>query len=60
MENRFRYFNVFFMYEINKENTHICILKYLPNTDLFQGRIYEGKEPPQFIALFRPMLVLKV
>ncbi|KAJ1695673.1 hypothetical protein LUZ63_012371 [Rhynchospora breviuscula] len=24
-----------------------------------QGRIYQGKEPPQFIALFQPMIVLK-
>ncbi|XP_072995561.1 villin-2-like [Typha latifolia] len=24
-----------------------------------QGRIYQGKEPPQFIALFQPMVVLK-
>ncbi|KAK8562117.1 hypothetical protein V6N13_148759 [Hibiscus sabdariffa] len=24
-----------------------------------QGRVYEGKEPPQFIALFQPMVVLK-
>ncbi|XP_010545843.1 PREDICTED: villin-3-like [Tarenaya hassleriana] len=24
-----------------------------------QGRIHEGKEPPQFIALFQPMVVLK-
>ncbi|VAH91259.1 unnamed protein product [Triticum turgidum subsp. durum] len=23
------------------------------------GRIYEGKEPPQFIALFQPMVILK-
>ncbi|XP_027350666.1 villin-3-like isoform X1 [Abrus precatorius] len=25
-----------------------------------QGRIFEGKEPPQFIALFQPMVVLKL
>ncbi|KAF8396164.1 hypothetical protein HHK36_017777 [Tetracentron sinense] len=25
----------------------------------FQGRIFQGKEPPQFIALFQPMVVLK-
>jgi hypothetical protein len=24
-----------------------------------QGRIYQGKEPPQFVALFQPMVVLK-
>ncbi|CAF2123653.1 unnamed protein product [Brassica napus] len=24
-----------------------------------QGRIYEGKEPPQFVALFQPMVILK-
>ncbi|KAJ3683840.1 hypothetical protein LUZ60_014067 [Juncus effusus] len=24
-----------------------------------QGRIYQGKEPPQFIALFQPMVLLK-
>ncbi|XP_019444045.1 PREDICTED: villin-3-like isoform X2 [Lupinus angustifolius] len=24
-----------------------------------QGRIFEGKEPPQFVALFQPMVVLK-
>ncbi|XP_039047369.1 villin-2-like [Hibiscus syriacus] len=24
-----------------------------------QGRVFEGKEPPQFIALFQPMLVFK-
>ncbi|XVE61123.1 hypothetical protein DITRI_Ditri06bG0014400 [Diplodiscus trichospermus] len=24
-----------------------------------QGRVFEGKEPPQFIALFQPMFVLK-
>ncbi|XP_062168173.1 villin-3 isoform X2 [Alnus glutinosa] len=24
-----------------------------------QGRIFQGKEPPQFVALFQPMLVLK-
>ncbi|RRT38112.1 hypothetical protein B296_00037982 [Ensete ventricosum] len=24
------------------------------------GRIFQGKEPPQFIALFQPMVVLKV
>ncbi|TYG83298.1 hypothetical protein ES288_D01G157300v1 [Gossypium darwinii] len=24
-----------------------------------QGRVYEGKEPPQFVALFQPMVVLK-
>uniref|UniRef100_A0A0A9D9X7 Uncharacterized protein n=1 Tax=Arundo donax TaxID=35708 RepID=A0A0A9D9X7_ARUDO len=23
------------------------------------GRIYQGKEPPQFIALFQPMVILK-
>lgn len=23
------------------------------------GRIYQGKEPPQFVAIFQPMLVLK-
>jgi len=26
----------------------------------FQGRIFEGKEAPQFVALFQPMVVLKV
>ncbi|RZR89656.1 hypothetical protein BHM03_00017411, partial [Ensete ventricosum] len=25
-----------------------------------QGRVFQGKEPPQFIALFQPMVVLKV
>ncbi|KAL0453110.1 UNVERIFIED_CONTAM: Villin-2 [Sesamum latifolium] len=25
-----------------------------------QGRIFQGKEPPQFIAIFQPMVVLKV
>lgn len=24
-----------------------------------QGRIYQGKEPPQFVAIFQPMVVLK-
>jgi len=24
------------------------------------GRIYQGKEPPQFVALFQPMVILKV
>lgn len=24
-----------------------------------QGRVYQGKEPPQFIAIFQPMVVLK-
>ncbi|KAL8167390.1 hypothetical protein V2J09_008889 [Rumex salicifolius] len=24
------------------------------------GRIFQGKEPPQFVALFEPMIVLKV
>uniref|UniRef100_A0A6N2K072 Gelsolin-like domain-containing protein n=1 Tax=Salix viminalis TaxID=40686 RepID=A0A6N2K072_SALVM len=24
-----------------------------------QGRIFQGKEPPQFIALFQPMVILK-
>ncbi|KAL2327041.1 hypothetical protein Fmac_020468 [Flemingia macrophylla] len=24
-----------------------------------QGRIFEGKEPPQFVALFQPMVILK-
>ncbi|KAJ0262483.1 Villin-2 [Hirschfeldia incana] len=24
-----------------------------------QGRIYEGKEPPQFVSLFQPMVILK-
>ncbi|XP_056860550.1 villin-2-like [Raphanus sativus] len=24
-----------------------------------QGRVYEGKEPPQFVALFQPMVILK-
>ncbi|XVF07216.1 hypothetical protein REPUB_Repub06bG0119400 [Reevesia pubescens] len=24
-----------------------------------QGRVFEGKEPPQFVALFQPMVVLK-
>ena len=25
-----------------------------------QGRIFQGKEPPQFVAIFQPMVVLKV
>lgn len=25
-----------------------------------QGRVFQGKEPPQFIALFQPMVILKV
>lgn len=25
-----------------------------------QGRIFEGKEPPQFVAIFQPMVILKV
>ncbi|KAL8216011.1 hypothetical protein R6Q57_022848, partial [Mikania cordata] len=24
-----------------------------------QGRVYQGKEPPQFVAIFQPMVVLK-
>lgn len=32
----------------------------IDNTVFLQGRIYEGKEPPQFVALFQPMVVLKV
>ena len=28
--------------------------------DILQGRIVQGKEPPQFIALFQPMVILKV
>ncbi|KAL4326174.1 hypothetical protein GQ457_11G008710 [Hibiscus cannabinus] len=31
----------------------------VPNRCFLQGRIFEGKETPQFIALFQPMLVLK-
>lgn len=33
-----------------------------PSYDLFflQGRIYQDREPPQFVALFQPMVVLKV
>lgn len=27
---------------------------------LVQGRIFQGKEPPQFVAIFQPMVVLKV
>ncbi|KAG1365448.1 putative Villin-1 [Cocos nucifera] len=27
--------------------------------DFLQGRIVQGKEPPQFIALFQPMVILK-
>ena len=30
------------------------------NECFLQGRIYQGKEPPQFVALFQPMVVLKV
>lgn len=29
-------------------------------SSFLQGRIFEGKEPPQFVALFQPMVVLKV
>lgn len=28
--------------------------------NIIQGRVYQGKEPPQFVAIFQPMLVLKV
>ncbi|KAL8226073.1 hypothetical protein R6Q57_018630 [Mikania cordata] len=24
-----------------------------------QGRVYQGKEPPQFVAIFQPVVVLK-
>lgn len=30
------------------------------NMDINQGRIFQGKEPPQFFAIFQPMVVLKV
>lgn len=30
------------------------------NEWFLQGRIFQGKEPPQFVALFQPMVVLKV
>ncbi|KAK8633179.1 hypothetical protein V6N13_014027 [Hibiscus sabdariffa] len=36
-------------------NTFFNSLKGRP----VQGRVFEGKEPPQFIALFQPMVVLK-
>ncbi|XP_027367156.1 villin-2-like isoform X2 [Abrus precatorius] len=36
-------------------NTMFTSLKGRP----VQGRIFEGKEPPQFVALFQPMVVLK-
>ncbi|GMJ02336.1 villin 2 [Hibiscus trionum] len=36
-------------------NTMFNSLKGRP----IQGRVFEGKEPPQFIALFQPMVVLK-
>ncbi|RYR51807.1 hypothetical protein Ahy_A06g026783 [Arachis hypogaea] len=36
-------------------NTMFSSLKGRP----VQGRIFEGKEPPQFVALFQPMVVLK-
>ncbi|KAM7264597.1 hypothetical protein ACFE04_002280 [Oxalis oulophora] len=36
-------------------NTMATSLKGRP----VQGRIFQGKEPPQFIALFQPMVVLK-
>ncbi|KAK8570763.1 hypothetical protein V6N13_103167 [Hibiscus sabdariffa] len=36
-------------------NTFFNSLKGRP----VQGRVFEGKEPPQFIALFEPMVVLK-
>ncbi|XP_010554831.1 PREDICTED: villin-3 isoform X2 [Tarenaya hassleriana] len=40
---------------IRLANTMFNSLKGRP----VQGRIYEGKEPPQFVALFQPMVVLK-
>ncbi|CAJ1967591.1 unnamed protein product [Sphenostylis stenocarpa] len=36
-------------------NTMFTSLKGRP----VQGRIFEGKEPPQFVALFQPMVILK-
>ncbi|RDX66780.1 Villin-2, partial [Mucuna pruriens] len=40
---------------IRLANTMFNSLKGRP----VQGRIFEGKEPPQFIALFQPMVILK-
>ncbi|KAK7396238.1 hypothetical protein VNO78_17102 [Psophocarpus tetragonolobus] len=40
---------------IRLANTMFNSLKGRP----VQGRIFDGKEPPQFIALFQPMVVLK-
>ncbi|KAJ8899030.1 hypothetical protein K2173_008855 [Erythroxylum novogranatense] len=40
---------------IQLANTMFNSLKGRP----VQGRIFQGKEPPQFVALFQPMLVLK-
>ena len=34
--------------------------RLLNNLIFLQARIFEGKEPPQFVALFQPMVVLKV
>lgn len=35
-------------------------LRLVYKIGFLQGRIFEGKEPPQFVALFQPMVVLKV
>lgn len=36
-------------------------METVSNCGIFlQGRIFEGKEPPQLVALFQPMVVLKV
>jgi len=34
--------------------------RLLNNLIFLQARIFEGKEPPQFLALFQHMVVLKV
>jgi|APAra0007618407_1042631.scaffolds.fasta_scaffold27080_3 hypothetical protein len=34
--------------------------RLLNNLIFLQARIFEGKEPPQFVALFQHMVVLKV
>uniref|UniRef100_A0A1J3ISD7 Villin-2 n=1 Tax=Noccaea caerulescens TaxID=107243 RepID=A0A1J3ISD7_NOCCA len=44
------------------QDTAILLANKMSNTlkgRPVQGRVYEGKEPPQFVALFQPMVVLK-
>ncbi|KAG4996719.1 hypothetical protein JHK85_028158 [Glycine max] len=50
-------------YSVEEDQTTATRLANTMSTSLkgrpVQGRIFEGKEPPQFVAIFQPMVVLK-